>query len=618
MLKLDTLTGFKERFMKVSLCEDRKRILVECEDPDLLESVKCCLDGSKVRNRPFITAPLKAGVLLTRFKSYGIEISDEAKSIINSMISNYKLRIINIAKIKAQYGGDIKFDYEYRGVYKPLDHQKIMFNAMYYTDAAAIIADPGTCKTGAYLWAIDKRIKKGIIKKALVVTLSDLKKNVIAEMEVQIPGVKGVMLNNKEQSNKILNKAFKVKKKNMDYDIYVANYESMASLTELVDNDYFDMVVLDEAHRVGFPTSRQTQSIVNAFENCKFKYIVTGTLHANNLMSFFMPYRFLGADTVPYASYNEFRRRYMYPVDPDQYVWIPCAGSKEVVKNITGQISVMFKKDDCLDLPPLIFEKYTCPMASGQEKLYRQLESDLVSIIDDMCGKCNKKGKCDNSCAEEVTAKNALVLSGKLHQIASGFYINTRFSVDQGTGVKVDNSNIITLEENPKMSLLISTLNNLPQGEKVIIWTNYTHACAMIAQALEKAFGRKSYITCFGDQDAYDQVQLFRSCEAPYIVANPKKMGVGQNIQYSHYQIFFSNNRSFVTKDQALGRQHRQGQKSKVTAIELCTEGTIDELTLKALETKQDLNLTLSELARVIKNPKAMDAILEQQSKRKL
>jgi SNF2 family DNA or RNA helicase len=603
--------------MKVSLLENN-RFLIECDDLDLLAIMQETMDGDKVRSKPMITVPLKSGVMIPRFKEYGIDIDESSKQIINKLISNLKLRVVNIQKIKDQYGKEIKFDYEYKGIYTPMEHQKIMFNAIYYTEGSAILADPGTCKTGSYLWAIDKRIQNKKIKKALIVTLTDLKKNILEEMSIQVPHLKGVILDNKAQSNKILNKSFKAStsvKKNIDYDIYIANYESMYSIVELVNENYFDMVVLDEAHRIGFPTSRQTLAIVNTFENCKYKYVITGTLHANNLMSFFMPFRFLGPDTLPYAKYNEFRRRYMYPVDPNQYVWVPVAGAKDVVNKITGAISVMFKKEDCLDLPPLIYEKYSCPMASGQEKLYKQLKNDLVAMIDGMCDKCNKKGDCDRSCESHITAKNALVLHGKLHQIASGFYINTKIGVDEKTGTEFNNSNIITLNENPKMQLLISTLNNMPDDSQVIIWTNYTHACKLITEALSKAFGPKSFITCFGDQDAYNQTKLFQSSGVSFMVANPKKLGVGQNIQFSHYQIFFSNSRSYVTRDQAVGRQHRQGQKEKVTVIDLITEDTVDELALKSLLAKQDLNLTLSQLSRVLKNPKEMDKIIDKRSK---
>jgi len=599
--------------MKVSMY-DKNNLLIECHNPEHLDILQSVLDGSKIRNQPMIKVPLKSGVLLSQFESYGIEASPVVQATITKLSENNKKRIINIAKIKAQYGGDIRFDYNYHGYYeKPMDHQKVMFNAIYYSDAAAIIADPGTCKTAPYLWAIDKRVQEGKIKKTLVITLSDLKKNVIEEMSKQVSNLKGVILENKAKSEKILNKKFVAKKhlcKNIDYDVYVANYESMDSITKLIQPGYFDMVVLDEAHRVGSPGSDQTKSIVDFFDDCPYKYIITGTLHANNIMSFYMPFRFLGADTVPYANYYEFRRRYMFTVDPDQHIWKAISGAKEVVRKITGNLSVGFKKEDCLDLPPLIQEVYSCEMAGDQKELYDQMKDHLVGTIDAMCDKCDKKGNCDMSCEDSMVAKNALILSGKLHQICSGFYINTRVDVNQDTGSATNNSNIITLHDNPKMSLLISTLNNMPDDDQVIIWTNYTASCKHIGDALSKSFGKDSFITCFGDDDAYEKVQLFRSSKKPYIVANPHKMGVGQNIQFSHYQIFFNNSRSFIVRDQALGWQHRQGQKEKVTAIDLVCLDSMDEVALTCLQNKYDLNLSLSEYSRVLKNPKDIRTII--------
>jgi len=585
------------------ILESKNSFIIECDDLDLLESMKAVMDGNKVRNRNKIRIPLKASVLLSQFDSYGINSDQKTRDTITRLVEKNKKRIINICKIKQNYfDKEIKFDYDYRGTYTPMAHQKIMFNVISYSDAASINADPGTCKTGPYLWAIDKRIRSQKIKRALVITLSDLKKNVLEEMRSQVPHLKGIVLTSSAHADKVINKTFGREKNNADYDIYIANYESMFAIEDHVPEDYFDMVVLDEAHRLGSPESRQTKTIIRMFENTPYKYIVTGSLHANNAMSFFMPFRFLGADTVPYASYTEFRRRYMYPVDKDQYVWIAAPGAHEEIKKITGDLSVMFKKEDCLDLPPLIREKYTCSMKGGQEKLYRQMEKDLVATIDNMCDKCNKKGNCDNSCEGTIAAKTALTLQIKLHQIASGFYINTRYEIDQNTGSEKNISNTIIMDENPKMNLLISTLNNIPSGRKIIIWTNYIMAIELICKALEKAFGKNSYLTCYGSQDAYDQVKFWEQTTEPYMVANPRKMGVGQNIQYANYQIFFSNSRSWIVRDQAEGREHRQGQKNTVTSIDLVTESTMDEIVLLSLMNKQDLALTLSELSRIIKN----------------
>ena len=187
-----------------------------------------------------------------------------------------------------------------------------------------------------------------------------------------------------------------------------------------------------------------------------------------------------------------------------------------------------------------------------------------------------------------------------MRQISCGFYKNTRYKVDEN-GKEKEDSNIITLDENPKLSLLIQYLNNIPKGKQVIIWTNYTHVVETISKGLEKAFGKDSCITCYKQQDAFGQIKKFRETGVPYLVANVSKMGVGHNIQFSNYQVFFSNSHSFVQRDQAESRQHRKGQKLSVTITDLIVKKTIDELIIKALDKKKDLSISLSELAKLLK-----------------
>ncbi len=578
---------------------DKNHFLIGCNDKELLEVMQAMMDGSKVRLKLQIIIPLKSGPKIYKFIKYGINWIGNSEEIVKKLSANITKREANIAKIKSQYGKKVAFDYKCRGKYAPMEHQKIIFNMINYTDAAAILADPGTCKTGPYLWAIDEKIKRNQVKKALVITLSTLKKNVLEELSIQAPHLKGIVLGEKKQANQILNKGYKASKKNKDYDIYIANYESMFSLVELFNDEYFDMVVLDEAHRIGSNKSRQTKAMIAKFEFVKYKYIITGTLNANNLLSFYMPYRFLGPDTVPYAKHFEFRRTHMYTVDPDGHIWKPAPGSHEVVRKIIGKLAVHFSKDECLDLPPIIRQAYKCAMSGDQKKLYNQMKTDFIMEVDDMCGKCNKNGCCDRSCEDTLVAKNALVLSTKLRQIASGFYINTRVKITEN-GKEINDSNIITLNENPKLDLLTQVLNNIPQGKQVIIWTNYIPAVEMISERISKAFGEDSYLTCYKTQDAFEQIKIFRETGIPYIVANPSKMGVGHNIQFSCYQYFFSNSYSFIQREQAEGRQHRKGQEEKVTVGDIIVEGSIDELIIKALKNKQDLSISLSELARIL------------------
>jgi SNF2 family DNA or RNA helicase len=579
---------------------DKNHFVVGCDDRELLGVMQERMDGKKVRMENRIIIPLKSGPKIYRFNEYGIRWGKGAKDVVDRLCDNISHRKETIKKIKSQYGGEIKFDYDCKGKYTPMEHQKVMYNIMAYVDVAAILADPGTCKTASYLWAIDKRIQRGQVKKALIITLSNLKKNVLEEMSIQVPHLTGVILKNSSQSDKILNKTYKVAKKNVDYDIYLSNYESMFSVIELFGEGYFDVVILDEAHRVGSPRSRQTKSVVKKFEAIPYKYIITGTLNANHLLSFFMPFRFLGPDTVPYANYYDFRKKHMYTVDPDGYIWKPIPGSIDVVKNIIGNISVVFKKEECLNLPPIIYEKLYCEMSGEQDKFYKEMCKHLVAQIDDMCSKCNFNKNCNRSCEDTVVSKSSLILAQKLRQVALGFYINTRTIVSDD-GKEMNDSNTISFDNNPKIKLLIQTLGNIPPDRQVIIWTNYIYMVELIQKELIKAFGPKSCITCYKKEDAFDQIQRFKNEKIPYLVGNQSKMGVGHNIQFSSYQIFVSNSHSYLQRDQAESRQQRKGQNNRVTVIDLVTKDTVEELIIKALRAKEDLSISLEELARIVK-----------------
>ena len=574
-----------------------------CDDIVILEAVQVKVDGRKIRKVNAINFDLKAIPKLYNYlqrAGYNAEISPLAQDKINEVSNNVRRRkaIVNNARIN-YHNKDHVLDYDTSKMkWPPMKHQITMFDIMSKSDVGAILAAPGTCKTGPYLWSIDKRIKTGKIKKCLIITLSHLKKNILEEMKVQVPHLKGVVLKSGAAADKVLNKKYKIAKKNVDYDIYIANYESMFSLVGLMDDDMFQMVILDEAHRLGEPKSRQTKNIVKKFVNTTYKFIVSGTLHANNLMSFYMPFRFMGADTLPEASYYEFRRRFFITVDQDERIWVPAKGTHQLVRNIIGKLSVVFEKEDCIDLPGKIYQEYTCAMSPEQQKSYDGAKKDLIVTIEDQCKKCDRFGKCKGMCDDDLLVKSALVLITKLAQITCGFYRNTVIDIDD-SGKKNDVSNIITFEDNNKLKLLIKVIKDIPATKKIIVWTTFIHTLETIEKELKKHFG--GIVTIHSKDDAFEKVEEFKQGGKRILLANPRKAGTGLNIQFSSYQIFFNNNYSYVQRNQAEGRQDRKGQTDKVTIIDLICDGSVDEAILKTLKTKESNAESLSILGRVVK-----------------
>jgi len=582
---------------------DPNHLLIGTPDGVLLRAMRSKMGGTKVREKNQIIVPLRSGPKIDEFTHHErANYSPGVREAIDKIASIVARREKMADVIKGQYqSGNITFKYDYKGQYAPLSHQKVMYNMAAHMDVCALLAEPGTCKTGPYLWAIDTRIQRGQVQKCLVITQPFLKANVLGEMRVQVPHMSGVILDDKIQANKILNKSYKVKKKNVDYHVYIANYESMYSLVELIPDGYFQMVVLDEAHRIGSAQSRQTNAIIDKFEFVPYKVIVTGSLHSNNVMSFYSPFRFLGPDVVPYADFYGCREHLMYPVDDQKHIWVPTSGSESIVRDIVGKISVCFTKEECLDLPDIIYERITFSLNDSQMALYNKMKNEMIAQIDGMCAKCSKSISCDMSCKDTVEAKNALVLLSKLRQITCGFYIQTQYDVNQETGVRTGNNAIITLDSNAKLSILMNVLNNIPDGKKTIIWTTYTHAVRTIRDAIADAYGEDSVLTCYGDDDSFAQVEKFKSPEKQWMVANQSKGGVGLNIQFSSYQVYFNNSYSWVQREQAEARQHRQGQKDKVTVYDTVAVGTIDEIILDRLNAKESLAESLLQLAKVMR-----------------
>ena len=577
------------------------KYILGTSDVEKLEILKPILGGSKIRGKMQISFPKRAAQKIWNyFPDLEIGCSNQIQQEIETIINRRKLRKKNIKKIKDQYkNDDIKFDYDTsRMKYPPGKHQMIMYNIIRYSNCSGLFADAGTQKTGPYLWAIDDLMRVGKVKKALIITLSGLKKNVLKEMnEVQIPHRTGVVLNGSKHADKVINKKFKSKAHNKDYDIYIANYEGMASMCKIIPEGYFDLVLCDEAHRIGDPTTQQSKAILEFFYNVTYKYIVSGSINANSIMSHHTPLRFLGEDNVKIVNYQAAKDRYME--EKAQYIWKERPGFRDEVATLIGEVGVEYKKRDCMDLPGVLTIQRTIPMKTEQKRMTDELKKDFITELKDMCDNCLSKHNCDNSCESELNGINALVIMGKLQQIANGYVQRTLKSIDEETGKTVEKRILIDIKENPKLDLLDAVLDEIGDN-KVIIWSNQIPSLENLYKYLNnKKQYKDKIVTCWGNKNAFNESERFRSKDKKIFLANPQKAGTGLNIQYSHYTINFDNSYSFTEYDQKIGRQDRGGQTEVVTVYNLFVEGSIDQVKWQKLEQKESLAFQLGKFARV-------------------
>ena len=125
---------------------------------------------------------------------------------------------------------------------------------------------------------------------------------------------------------------------------------------------------------------------------------------------------------------------------------------------------------------------------------------------------------------------------------------------------------------------------------KVLIWANYRHDIENIAREISKIHGPESVATFYGDTPNEERQQIiddFQNGEdLRYFIGNPKTGGYGLTLTKSHTVIYYSNSYDLEVRLQSEDRVHRIGQTSKVTYVDLVTEGTVDEKIVQSLRNK--------------------------------
>ena len=92
-------------------------------------------------------------------------------------------------------------------------------------------------------------------------------------------------------------------------EVIIINYDKIKSRLKDILKWNPDMVILDESHRIGSPTSQRSKACHKLGDSVKYKLILTGTPLGQNPLTVWSQYRFLNKDIFG-ISYANFRDEY--------------------------------------------------------------------------------------------------------------------------------------------------------------------------------------------------------------------------------------------------------------------------------------------------------------------
>ena len=238
----------------------------------------------------------------------------------------------------------------------------------------------------------------------------------------------------------------------------------------------------------------------------------------------------------------------------------------EELKLAISDDSYIVRKEDCLDIPPKIYEKLFVTMNSEQKRIYKELKRDFLTEYFN----------------QELTVQNKLTLVGRLQQITGGF-----FPYEEEGKKKL----VQITSNNPKIEILKRDLEEFDWRSPVIIWARFVGELKLLEIELKKIYPEKTIKLYYGGVNGLERkyiVEDFKAGKVDIFIAN-KTAGTGLNLQRSHFHYFFSNSYSLEDREQMEDRSHRIGQENKVLYKDIIMKDTVDEQVHSVLQVKRDL-----------------------------
>jgi SNF2 family DNA or RNA helicase len=230
--------------------------------------------------------------------------------------------------------------------------------------------------------------------------------------------------------------------------------------------------------------------------------------------------------------------------------------------------SYRVRKEDCLDLPDVMYQTRIVPLTKQAEKYYNQLKKDFLI----------------QAGGEEVTSVNAAVNMNKLLQISGG-------------AVYTDDRKVIDFDIAPRLTALMETIEQT--DNKVLIFVPYRHTIQIIAENLSQNNISNSIIN--GNVSASNRTQIikeFQTADEPRVlVIQPQSASHGVTLTRADTIVFWSPVMSVEVYLQCVARIDRVGQKNKMTVVHL--QGSAIEKKMYAmLQGKVDAHTQLVDLYR--------------------
>jgi len=445
--------------------------------------------------------------------------------------------------------------YKWPGVYTPFEHQRTTAEFLTLHPRCFVFNEAGTGKTSAAAWAADYLITQGKVHRVLIVCpvsimetawRSDLFRTVMHRTVAIAQGTK-------KQRKAVVEGNF---------EFVIINFDGVKVVSDELAKGGFDLIIVDEANAVKSVQTDRWKYLASLMKANTRMWLMTGTPASQSPLDAYGLAKLVNPDSVP-RFFGSFRDKVMLKLT--QYKWVPKADSKDTVHRVL-QPAIRFTKEECLDLPDLLYTTREAPLTAQQSKYYEAIKKQMMTV----------------AAGEEITATNAAAMLNKLLQISQGAaYTDTR--------------EVVSFDVSNRLNELVDVIDGT--DHKVLVFIPFRHSMEMLQEELLK---RGYTVECIhGGVPSHqrgDIIKRFQTEDDPRILLLiPQATAHGITLTRADQVVWWGPVASTEIYLQANSRAHRAGQTNKVTVTHL--QGSpVERRMYTMLQNKVDAHLDLVEL----------------------
>lgn len=340
------------------------------------------------------------------------------------------------------------------GVYRPMQHQLLTAAFVAMHPRCYVLSDPRTGKTGSLVLAMDYLQRSHTVAGAwlVVATVTTMRSVWAKSIESTLPSSITAIAHGPTRETALFTRGA---------NFIITNYDSIRisekAFTYAVQKGFIGGIVLDELTHLGRTSSRRHKAFHRLVVGTNMHRVIglTGSPAANTDAAYGMAH-IVNPDRLPCKSFKVWQYMTSFQPEPGKPYRLPRYNAPDIIYS-TLQPAIRFRKQDIIDLPPIMTQTRECDLSAKQAAVYRALKSEAKALAES---------------GEVITASNGGVLFGKLMQAALGVVID-----DKGDPVPIDNE--------PRVKAIQEAIAET--SRKVVIMCCYTAAIDDLKVKLSKA-----------------------------------------------------------------------------------------------------------------------------------